>query len=400
MRIFRFNGEAEVYRIMHEIGVDPYGIKIMLPKTSALLVRLPDVPNVLANILKQEMLALGADAAITRSALIDKNKKADLLLIGQGSQFGGLIKKLKAQPFGLTKLAHDLAENLNNFSKTDFVLTFKHGSLNLKTRTRIMGIINLTPDSFSGDGLYKKSCSNSLYLALEKAQRLVSDGADIIDLGGESSRPGAKSVSVKVELARTIPVVKLLAKKIKIPISIDTTKFEVAKAALDSGAQIINDIGGLRNGKMLKVAADYQATVVIMHMLGKPVQMQKIIRYKSLIDDILLYLKESIVSACAAGIKPEKIIVDPGLGFGKTWQHNLEIIKYLESFKILGKPILFGPSRKSFIAKVVGPDVLSLANGTLASCLLGAQQGANIVRVHEVKAVKQALKLSEAVNKC
>lgn len=400
MRIFRFNGEAEVCRIMHEIGVDPYGIKIMLPKTSALLVRLPEVSNVLANILKQEMLALGADAAITRSALIDKNKKADLLLIGQRAQFNNLINKLKAQPFGLVKLAQELDQNLNNFSKTDFVLALKHGSLNLKTRTRIMGIINLTPDSFSGDGLYKRSSSNILDLALEKAQRLVADGADIIDLGGESSRPGAKSISCKEELARTIPIVKLLAKKIKIPISIDTTKFEVAKAALDSGAQIINDIGGLRSGKMLKVAADYQATVVIMHMLGRPAQMQKIIKYKSLIEDISLYLKESIAAACAAGIKAEKIIIDPGLGFGKTWQHNLEIIKYLENFKSLGKPILVGPSRKSFIAKVVGADALSLANGTVASCLLAAQHGAHIVRVHEVKAVKQALKLSEAVHKC
>ncbi|MCG2708047.1 MAG: dihydropteroate synthase, partial [Candidatus Omnitrophica bacterium] len=226
---------------MREIGVDPYGIKIMLPKASTFLIRANAVNNIAANILKQEMLSLGADAAIARGALTGKTKKTDVLLIGELTQFVALANKLKIQPFGLQKLAGELDENIKNFTKDDFILSLRKGYLNLSKKTQIMGIINLTPDSFSDDGLYRKFSNNYPDLALKKARALVADGADILDLGGQSSRPGAKNISVKEELCRTIPVVKLLAKKINTPISIDTTKPEVAKAALDAGAQIIND---------------------------------------------------------------------------------------------------------------------------------------------------------------
>ena len=400
MRIFRFSCSEEVKKIMHEIGVDPYGAKIMLPKAATFLIRLNAINNNAANILKQEMLSLGADAAIARGALTGKTKKTDMLLIGQLAQFGALADKLKIQPFGLQKLVGELDENIKNFTKNDFVLPLRKGFLNLSKKTQIMGIINLTPDSFSDDGLYRQPSNNYPDLALKKAQALVDDGANIIDLGGQSSRPGAKNISTKEELSRTVPVVKLLAKKIKVPISIDTTKFQVARAALDAGAQIINDICGLRDKRMIKVAAQYKAAVVIMHMLGRPANMQKIIAYESLIDDIAIYLKKSIDSAQAAGIKPDKIIIDPGVGFGKTPIHNLEIIKHLADFKALGKPILIGPSRKSFIAKVLGSDAQALTSGTLATCVMAAERGANIVRVHNVKEVSQALKIVEAVEKC
>ncbi|MDP2927464.1 MAG: dihydropteroate synthase [Candidatus Omnitrophota bacterium] len=400
MRIFRFNCQKEVENIMHDIGVDPYGIKIMLPKTSAFLIQLNSISNISANILKQEMLSLGADAAIARGALTGKTKKTDILLIGQLAQFAALANKLKIQPFGLQKLAGELDENIKNFTKNDFVLSLRKGFLNLSKKTHIMGIINLTPDSFSHDGLYREFSNNYPGLALKKAEAMVADGADIIDLGGQSSRPGAKNISVKEELCRTVPVVKLLAKKINAPISIDTTKPEVAKAALDAGAQIINDICGLRDKRMIKVAAGYKAAVVIMHMLGRPANMQKIIAYESLIDDIAIYLKKSIDSAQAGGIKPDKIIIDPGVGFGKTPAHNFEIIKHLADFKALGKPILIGPSRKSFITKVLGPKSLDITSGTLAACVMAAQRGANIVRVHDVKEVSQSLKIVEAVKKC
>ena len=263
-----------------------------------------------------------------------------------------------------------------------------------------MGVINLTPDSFSGDGLYRNFSNNYPDLALKKAQSLIADGADLIDLGGQSSRPGAKDLSIKEELSRTTPIVKLLAKKFKVPISIDTTKPEVAQAALDAGAQIINDISGLRDKRMIKVAARYKSAVIIMHMLGRPVNMQKIIRYDSLIDDIAMYLKKAIDTAQSGGVAAEKIIIDPGIGFGKTPAHNLEIIKHLEAFKILGKPIMIGPSRKSFIAKVLGSDSQSRTYGTLAACVMAAQRGANIVRVHDVAEVSQSLKIVEAVRKC
>jgi len=400
MRIFKFNGLGEIKQILHEIGVDTYGAKIMLPKTAAFLIRLTAMSNVAANILKQEMLSLGAEAAIARGALTGKTKKTDVLLIGQLAQFSALINKLKIQPFGLQKLAGELKENLRNFTKNDFRLSLKKGFLNLGDETQIMGIINLTPDSFSHDGLYREFSNNYPELALNKAQRLISEGARIIDLGGVSTRPGAKGISTKEELSRTIPVVRCLAKKINAPISIDTTNPLVARAALDAGAEMINDIGGLRNREMIKVAARCKAAVVIMHMLGKPANMQKIIHYESLIEDICAYLKNAIFSAEAAGIKPDKIIIDPGIGFGKTPVDNLKIIKHLPDFKLLGKPILIGPSRKSFITKILGLNLPSQITGTLAACVMAAQRGANILRVHDVKEVRQSLKMVEAVEKC
>jgi len=400
MRIFKFNGLGEIKQILHEIGVDTYGAKIMLPKTAAFLIRLTAMSNVAANILKQEMLSLGAEAAIARGALTGKTKKTDVLLIGQLAQFSALINKLKIQPFGLQKLAGELKENLRNFTKNDFRLSLKKGFLNLGDETQIMGIINLTPDSFSHDGLYREFSNNYPELALNKAQRLISEGARIIDLGGVSTRPGAKGISTKEELSRTIPVVRCLAKKINAPISIDTTNPLVARAALDAGAEMINDIGGLRNREMIKVAARCKAAVVIMHMLGKPANMQKIIHYESLIEDICAYLKNAILSAEAAGIKPDKIIIDPGIGFGKTPVDNLKIIKHLPDFKLLGKPILIGPSRKSFITKILGLNLPSQITGTLAACVMAAQRGANILRVHDVKEVRQSLKMVEAVEKC
>jgi len=400
MRIFKFNGLGEIKQILHEIGVDTYGAKIMLPKTAAFLIRLTAMSNVAANILKQELLSLGAEAAIARGALTGKTKKTDVLLIGQLAQFSALINKLKIQPFGLQKLAGELKENLRNFTKNDFRLSLKKGFLNLGDETQIMGIINLTPDSFSHDGLYREFSNNYPELALNKAQRLISEGARIIDLGGVSTRPGAKGISTKEELSRTIPVVRCLAKKINAPISIDTTNPLVARAALDAGAEMINDIGGLRNREMIKVAARCKAAVVIMHMLGKPANMQKIIHYESLIEDICAYLKNAILSAEAAGIKPDKIIIDPGIGFGKTPVDNLKIIKHLPDFKLLGKPILIGPSRKSFITKILGLNLPSQITGTLAACVMAAQRGANILRVHDVKEVRQSLKMVEAVEKC
>lgn len=400
MRIFRFSSSEQVKKIMREIGVDYCGAKIMLPKSCAILIRLNAINNIAANILKQEMLSLGADAAIARDALTGKIKKTDILLIGQLAQFTDLVNKLKNQPFGLRKLAGELAENIKNFSKEDHILSLRDGFLDLRKKTQIMGIINLTPDSFSQDGLYRNSSHDYPGLALKKAQALVADGANIIDLGGQSSRPGAKNISAKEELRRTLPIVKLLAKKIKVPISIDTVKPGVARAALDAGAQIINDICGLRDKRMIKVAAKYNAAVVIMHMLGSPANMQKIIDYHSMIDDIASYLKRSIDEAQAGGIKPDKIIVDPGIGFGKTSVHNFEIIKHLADFKLLGKPILIGTSRKSFIGQVLGSNSQALINGSLAACVMAAERGANIVRVHDVKAVSQSLKIMEAVKKC
>jgi len=387
---------------MQDIGVDPYGIGIMQPKAIHYLMRMNSISNIAANILKQEMLSLGGEVAVARGALTGKIKKTDCLLMGSLSQFNRLNQKLNKQPFGLDKLAQDLCLTLKNYQRDNFVLNLGRYKLNLGSRVHIMGIVNLTPDSFSGDGLLGKwQMANGKWdkeFLIEHAQRLINDGADIIDVGGESSQPGAKPVSIKEELARTIPVIKLLIKRIKVPISIDTHKPEVARLALDNGAMIVNDITALRDPKMARLVAGYKAGLVIMHMKGNPRTMQKNPQYVSLLDEITEFLQKAINRAREFGIDKEKIIIDPGIGFGKTCGHNLEILKRLSEFKVLGRPILIGPSRKSFIGKILNAGPKERIFGTVSACVLAAKNGARVVRVHDVKAVKQALKIFEATD--
>jgi len=400
LNILQVNRAQDLKQIMRDIKVDSYGIKIMVPKAITHLVKINSLPCITANILKQEMLSLGADAAVARNTLTGKIPKTDCLLMGNLSQFKRLREKLENQPFGLNILARDLSAALNNYEKENFKLNLGRFKLKLGVgRTRIMGIVNLTPDSFSDDGLYQAPSSKlqAPSYIIDYVEGLIKDGADIIDVGGESSRPGAKPVSLKEEISRTIPVIKALAKKIKVPISIDTYKPEVAKQALDNGAVIINDITALRDKNMRKVVSRYKAAVVLMHMKGAPRTMQKNPAYQALMEDILEYLKRSIELAQEAGIDKNKIIVDPGIGFGKTTEHNLEIIKNLSQFKVLGRPILVGVSRKSFIGKILNKPILERLHGTISACVLAAAGGAHILRVHDTKEVYEALKINNAI---
>jgi dihydropteroate synthase len=397
MRIIGFSGGADAERIMRDIGVDPYGIRLMLRKTGIFLVYIDSVPSVSANILKQEMLALGGDAAVSRNALTGKTKNTGCLIIGRPEQISSLAGKLKAQPFGLRGLSCDIEANIKKYQAKGFVLRLKKRPLSLGAKPRIMGIINLTPDSFSGDGLYGSRVKDHPSLALEKAEGMLADGADIIDLGGESTRPGSKGISAKEEIRRIIPALKKLAKNISAPISVDTTKPEVAEAAIDCGAQIINDISGLRDRRMPGVAAKGKAAVVIMHMAGNPSNMQNKTVYKSLISDISGYLRKKIDLAESSGITPDRIIIDPGLGFAKDARQNLRIINRLADFKILGKPILVGPCRKAFVGKVLKTGPQERIMGSAVSCVNAVNNGAHIVRVHDVKEIKQALKMNTAI---
>jgi dihydropteroate synthase len=386
---------------MQDIRVDDYGIGIMLPKADHYLVKLNAIPNISANILKQEMLSLGGDAAVARGALTGGVKKTDCLIMGTASQFGSLNHKLKNQPFGLSSLALRLHASLVNFRKESFSLDLGRYRLNLGLRTNIMGVINVTPDSFSGDGLLQveRSEFKGQSFILEYAQKLVRDGADIIDVGGESSRPGARPVPLKEELRRVVPVIKLLTKKIKVPVSVDTYKYQVAQQALDSGAVIVNDISGLRDSRMAKVISRRKAGVVLMHMRGNPRTMQKDTEYGVLMDEISAYLESGIRRALESGINSDRIIIDPGLGFGKSMDQNLEIINNLRDLKSLGRPILVGPSRKSFIGKILNKGPEERVFGTVAACVLASNNGAKIVRVHDVAAVKDALRVSDGISK-
>lgn len=381
---------------MQDIHVDAYGIKIMVPKATTCIVRINSLSNIAANILKQEMLSLGADVAVARGALTGRVKKTDCLMMANLAQFQRLNKKLQRQPFGLAGLARELSFVLTNYQRDKFNLGLGRYKLSLGPGiTRIMGIVNLTPDSFSGDGIYGLPISK----IMEFVEGMLRDGADMIDIGAESSRPGSRPVEVKEEIRRVIPVIKAASRRFKVPISIDTYKPEVARQALDNGAVIINDIKGLRDRRMLNIASRYKAGVIIMHMKGNsPRTMQKNPKYSSLLDEITGYLGQAIERAIYAGIDRDKIIIDPGIGFGKTLEHNLEILRCLKEFKALGRPVLVGPSRKSFIGRILKNHPQERINGTLSACILAAQNGANILRVHDVKAVKQALKVSCAIN--
>jgi len=400
MRILQPNNHKELKKLMQDIKVAPYGIEIMLPKAVNHLVRINSISCIAANILKQEMLSLGGDVAVARDALTGKVKKTDCLLMATLSQFNRLTEKLNRQPFGLDRLAHDLSDNLTNYQKDEFNLDLGRYKLILRQgKTYIMGIVNLTPDSFSADGLYQGLIPKGTVpeRVFDFVERMVEDGADIIDIGGESTRPGAEPIPVKEELKRTIPIIKKIARKIKVPISIDTYKPEVARQALDNGAVMVNDITGLNN-KMAKIVSKYKAGVVLMHMKGNPRTMQNNPVYKSLIDEITEYLDKAISEAVAWGIDRERIIVDPGIGFGKTLEHNLELLKRLREFKILGRPMLVGPSRKSFLGKILNAGPQERIFGTVSACVLAVKNGANIIRVHDVKAVKEAIKVLNTIS--
>lgn len=258
---------------------------------------------------------------------------------------------------------------------------------------QIMGIVNVTPDSFYDGGRYYKKEA-----AIRQGLRLAKQGADIIDIGGESSRPGARPISVKEEIKRVIPVIEGIRKRTEIPISIDTYKSRVAEEAIKAGANIINDISALRaDKKMAETVREYDVLIILMHMQGTPQSMQKNPCYKDVIAEICDFLKKRIKFAEEQGIKAKKIIIDPGIGFGKTVRHNLLIIKYLKKLKVLKKPILIGVSCKSFIGKILGLSEKERSEGTLAAICISIMNGANILRVHNVKETKRAVEVVKAI---
>jgi len=263
-------------------------------------------------------------------------------------------------------------------------------------RTYIMGVLNVTPDSFSDGGLYLDRDK-----AVMQALRMEDEGADIIDVGGESTRPGSEAVPVEEEIRRVIPVIEEIAKRVKVPISIDTYKSRVAELAIQAGASIVNDISGLRfDRRMAGVVARYGVGVVVMHIKGTPKDMQKSPSYKALIPEIMDYLRDGIMIARRAGVRDDMIIIDPGIGFGKTIEHNLEIIRRLDEFTGLERPVLIGPSRKSFIGRTLGNlPVMERLEGTAAAVAIGIFNGANIVRVHDVKEMVRIARMADAIKR-
>lgn len=258
-----------------------------------------------------------------------------------------------------------------------------------------MGVLNATPDSFSDGGLYDVP-----ERALARAERMVAEGADLLDLGGESTRPGAAPVSPADEAARILPVLRLLRARLSVPVSVDTRRAEVARLALDEGAEIVNDVSALADPAMGGVVAEAEAGVVLMHMRGTPETMQRDPRYADVAGEVADELAAALERARAAGIADGRVVLDPGIGFAKTAEHNLELLARLGELARLGRPLLLGPSRKSFLGKILGGIPAEERDaGTAAACVVGLLHGARVFRVHDVRIVRHALDVAEAVRR-
>jgi len=276
-----------------------------------------------------------------------------------------------------------------------FFLNFSSKKIDLEKKVAVMGILNLTPDSFYDGGRYRTEKE-----ILKRVEQMIEEGADIIDIGGESTRPGSDRVSVEEELRRTIPYLRKIRDLFDIPLSIDTYKAKVAKEAIEAGAEMVNDISGLRfDPEMAEVISSKNASVVLMHIKGTPKNMQDNPFYESLMDEIISYLRKSLEIALKAGIDFDRILIDPGIGFGKTVEHNLFILKNLEELRILRRPILIGVSRKSFIGKVLDLPVEERLFGSLAATSVAVMNGARIVRCHDVRETRQVVDLVDAILK-
>lgn len=392
IRCLHITNAREAIHQMGRVGVDATGIKLMKGKTLHFNLKVEGIDPRTANLLKQEMFSVGGDTALDGRGLDCSAKQTDAILMGTQKQFEKLLLKMDQYP-DLHPLGESFRETIKNISKTHYSIRCRKKTFTLGKHTLLMGVLNVTPDSFSDGGLYFDKEK-----AIAHGMRMIEEGADFLDIGGESTRPGSKLIGLEEELRRVIPVIESLAKEADVPISIDTYKSSVAQRAIEAGAQMINDISGLHFDQDLgQVAAKEDVPLILMHTRGTPETMQKDVHYDSLFSEILQYLKESIQRAESAGLDPQQIIIDPGIGFGKTLEDNLLIIKNLSEFRILGKPILLGTSRKSFIGKILNVEVNERLEGTLSSIAICVLNGVHIIRCHDVLQAKKAIAVADAI---
>ncbi len=395
IRVLQIRSKKEGIAEFEKVGSTAAGNKIMINKAFPLSIKIKQVNPVAANILKQEMLARDGDVITSRSILSEKRAKTDIIIQGTRKSITSLVKKIRSQQFGLGDLSGDLSGHLKKMDKAckekDLIIADK--KFEPGKEVVIMGILNVTRDSFYDGGQYYDREK-----ALARARSLAEEGAHIIDVGGMSTRPGSLPVGKEEEMERTIPVIENISRDHDILISIDTYRPEVAAEAIKAGAHIVNDISGLgMDESMAGVIAKSNVSVVLMHIKGTPENMQDDPRYQDVIEEIYQYFEDKTKTAISSGIGPEKIILDPGIGFGKRPEHNLEIISKLREFKMLGFPILVGASRKSFIGEVLGLPVGERLEGSLSVAVWSMINGADILRVHDVKETMRAVKMAQKI---
>lgn len=393
MKIINIKNFFQAEAVLKKIGVDPYGIDAMLPKTMNINVLLDNLPCKTANIIKQEMLSVGGDAAVNRGSIACSIEATDVLIMGTIKQVTAFTKKIEKQPFGLNLIARNIREHINNISQQSYILKTSRREILLGRKTQIMGILNVTPDSFSDGGLFYDPQK-----AIDHGLQMIDQGADIIDIGGESTRPGATSVSETDELKRVVPVISEIARQANVPISIDTSKAKIAAEAIAAGAEIVNDISAGKDIKMMQTVKESRASFILMHMRGEPQNMQKgDLTYRDLMGEITSFLKNKIEKAIRAGIEKEYLIVDPGIGFGKTFIDNYRIINNLGELKTLGLPMMIGASRKAFLAKITGGEPKERIEGTAAANVAAIMNGCHIIRVHDVAFMKKIAEVTDQI---
>ncbi|MEL5898093.1 dihydropteroate synthase [Clostridium sporogenes] len=381
---------------LSKIGVHDGSINIFMNKNSITPLKIFNVLAPAANIIKQELMALGGDCAINKYCVNCKVETSDIILLGTDRQYKKLLAKLKYMTF--FRIQEIAAELENYIKKNEEVKTvLKDGREINYENLKVMGIINCTPDSF-----YEDSRKNSIEEALNMAEKMLGEGAEILDIGGESTRPGSDPVNEEEEIKRVVPVIKEIKNKFKDAIiSIDTYRANTAKAAIEAGADIVNDISAMKyDENMVKVVKEYNVPVILMHVKGKPKDMQIDPVYEDLMKEIHIYFNERIDYCKSHGITEHKIILDPGIGFGKTVEHNLKLMNRIEELKSFNLPVLLAASRKATIGKVLGnlPTEERL-EGTIALSCLAVDAGLQMVRVHDVKENIRAIRMLEAVRK-
>jgi dihydropteroate synthase len=298
-------------------------------------------------------------------------------------------EKVAMEPGDLGPAAEQLAAALRNFSSR-YTAPWKLPAMDMRLdRTIVMGILNVTPDSFHDGGKHPDAVAHGL--------RMVAEGADIIDVGGESTRPGAEPTTVEDEMARVLPVIEQLVVRTSTPISVDTRHWQVAEAAAKAGAVIVNDVSGLRDAEMRRVVRDRHLAAVVMHMRGAPQDMQSDTRYQDMVGEVFAFLRQQVQTCVSDGIPAQSLVLDPGLGFSKSAEGNLELLRRLREFRSLGLPVLVGASHKAFVGRVIGDMQAPRLEGSLAAATIAVQNGASIVRAHDVRETRSAVRMADAV---
>ncbi|MHB1131266.1 MAG: dihydropteroate synthase [Chloroflexota bacterium] len=387
-RVLVLSSTSHIEAEMASIGVDPIGASIMLPKASFRLLKIEGLRTAAANIVKLEMLAKGGEAALSWSSSVASGETTGVLMLGTLRHYQRLVERLAMLPFGLRGLADEITQALDNWDGTPSPTPCGGTTFTWGARTYVMGIVNLTPDSFSGDGLGK-----DIESAVAQAVRFVEEGADLLDIGGESTRPGHTAISIDEEIRRVIPALIAIRRAVPVPLSIDTYKPRVAEAALTAGANMVNDVWGLKKDlELARVAAEHRAPLILMHN-------QEGTEYTDLMAEVVRSLRESVTKARQAGLPDNSILVDPGIGFGKRREQNLEVLARLSELRVLGHPILLGTSRKSTIGHILGRPPQERREGTAATVALGIANGADIVRVHDVREMARVARMSDAITR-